>query len=69
VVVYLTKDIARCSGCGTYREEWMDPETGRPLEPPPYAPEELRCVGCLTLAERREVIGSEEGVYVRFLKT
>lgn len=67
-LIYLMRESGRCSGCGTFIDEWIDPNEGKPLDPPPYVPEALRCMGCLTLSELREESGSEEGVYMRFVR-
>lgn len=35
-----------CPSCGTRDEEWRDPKTKRPHDPPPYVAEGRRCIGC-----------------------
>jgi hypothetical protein len=37
---------ATCSGCGTRRDEWINPKTKRRYRNPPYVAEIVECPGC-----------------------
>lgn len=50
-------DVSRdgvCDRCGTHRDEWVDPSTGRDFRVPPYVARESQCPGChvIHLAEQ-----------------
>jgi hypothetical protein len=47
---------ATCRGCGTRRDEWINPKTGRRYRNPPYLAEVVECPGCA------EIEGAEEAL-------
>lgn len=59
------------SACGTRDEEWRDidhPVTRpdgtvvyKPLDPPPYVAEGVRCLGCARMAELYQALADENG--------
>lgn len=52
----------RCDKCGTYPEDWIDPETKIPYYPPPMYVHSIRCIGCANLEnDAEEVRKAHEG--------
>jgi hypothetical protein len=49
-----------CPTCGTFDDEWLDPETKRYLDPPPYEVVRHTCPGCMSMDEEREGIEQEK---------
>ena len=41
-----------CNRCGAHPDDWIDPETGRPYDPPPHTFGVERCYSC----EEREAV-------------
>lgn len=60
---------AACPSCGTFVDEWVDPETGRIVAEQPYVAEAVRCYGCAerdaVAGEIRKAGGDLDGVRVR----
>lgn len=64
-LAWLHNDRARCSGCGTFADEWITDE-GRVRIPPPFEPESVLCYGCQDVERYRKHLGDEPplGMYV-----
>ena len=65
VIEYLIFEGRRCNRCGTFAEEWLDPTTKRPIDPPPYDIDSTRCLGCVELDRVQEYMGKDNhsGLY------
>jgi hypothetical protein len=48
-----------CHKCGTIPEDWIDHETGRELDDPPFEPVTRYCQGCATMEDAREEIPAD----------
>ncbi len=66
VIAYLIREGERCRTCGTFPDLWIDPETKRTVEPPPYHLHTLRCQGCVTIAKEEDMAMNEKGIFMRF---
>lgn len=54
-----------CQACGTTDEDWLDPETKRVLDDPPYEAVVERCYGCAELAGlQKQIPDGQSGVRV-----
>lgn len=53
-IAWSRRQKARCPGCGTIPEDWMD--GGKPKEHPPYVADSFKCMGCLTLEYSNEEV-------------
>jgi len=58
-LAWMLHEGEKCPGCGTFPSEWLDDE-GYPVDPEPYDPKSLLCVGCKTLAEKQEEIPEDQ---------
>lgn len=54
-ISYMVYRGTRCPNCGTFPEDWLD-EKGEHIEPTPYVPKSVACLGCETLEETRAQI-------------
>lgn len=63
-IAFLEYEAMRCSKCGSFPHEWLDPTTKMPVWPPPYAVGSLRCLGCVEIELEQKVAGdNEKGLY------
>jgi hypothetical protein len=62
-IEYMLYDKSRCPGCGTFPEEWFG-EDNRHLQPPPYLPTTINCLGCETLADTRDQIPDKQQSHI-----
>lgn len=44
----------KCGQCGSYPDDWMDPETKIPHHPPPMFAHSFTCMGCVTIEREAE---------------
>lgn len=67
-IAYERHLLERCPNCGTFYEDWRDPETKKWLEEPRYQPVAKRCPGCEVLGEARDEIPEHDrsSAYITF---
>lgn len=59
---------AACPQCHTVPSDWVDEETGFPLEEPVWEPWAQRCYGCADIERyRKSMTGSTDGVFITLL--
>lgn len=59
-------EAARCPNCGTFPNDWIDPEDGTQMEPPPLEVKTIKCYGCIDLEDTREVQKGAKGLHHHF---
>jgi hypothetical protein len=61
----------RCAHCGTFDDEWIDPETKQARGLPPYESKAVKCWGCNEIEEELKDLrnrgGDRAGVFVRLV--
>lgn len=69
VIEYLVYEGRRCHRCGTFPDDWIDPVTKRPIDPPPHVVDSTRCHGCAALDNMQEMVGKgpHRGLYFHMI--
>lgn len=48
-----------CSGCGTKRSDWVDPDTGYRYREPRWIVEVVECPGCAAIESERSMASDD----------
>jgi hypothetical protein len=67
-IAYRRETARVCPSCGTKDDDWIDPDTHRPYDPPQWEPTVHTCFGCGEVARLRRALpkdASENGTTVR----